>query len=294
MIAPRRLLPSIPALLALEAVERLGTASAAAAELSLTQGAISRQLQALEGQLGVTLVIRDRQRLRLTPAAEDYTRQIRAALQGIAQASMRLRANPGGGSLDLAILPAFGMHWLAPRLADFARAQPGVTVNLSTRLRPFDFADEAFDAAIHFGRPDWPGAGHLLLLEEEVQAVMAPGQPPVPETEVAGLLSRPLLQIESRAGAWTRWFAARGLPGMRSTGMMFDQFATMREAAIHGLGVALLPTFLIERDLAEGRLVPACGGPVPGQGAYWLVWPKDRADRAALVAFRDWLGGQAA
>ncbi|HOZ33302.1 MAG TPA: LysR family transcriptional regulator, partial [Tabrizicola sp.] len=116
MMLPRRYLPPIPALMALEAVDRLGTASAAAEELSLTQGAISRSLQGLESQLGVPLMIRERQRLRLTPAGHDYVAEVRKALHLLASASLGLRANPTGGSLNLAILPAFGMHWLAPRL----------------------------------------------------------------------------------------------------------------------------------------------------------------------------------
>ena len=120
MITPRRYLPSLASLLALEALDRLGSASAAAEELSLTQSAISRQLQVLEGQMGVPLLLRDRKQLRLTPAARDYVGQVRSVLQLLAQASLKLRANPTGGSLNLAILPAFGVHWLAPRLADFA------------------------------------------------------------------------------------------------------------------------------------------------------------------------------
>ncbi|MFE3837460.1 LysR family transcriptional regulator [Pseudogemmobacter sonorensis] len=164
---PRRYLPSIPALLALEALERLGSASAAAAEMALTQGAVSRQIQALEGQLGVALVLRERQRLILTPAARDYVEEVRKALKILSEASLSLRANPSGGALNLAILPAFGMHWLAPRLARFAQAHPEVTVNLSTRLRPFDFAGNAFDAAVHYGRRDWPGVSFLKLMDED-------------------------------------------------------------------------------------------------------------------------------
>lgn len=292
MTPPRRLLPNTPALLALEALDRLGTASAAAAELNLTQGAISRQLQALEGQLGIPLARRERQRLILTPAAQDYAAEIRAALAQVARAGQRLTQNPDGGRLALAILPAFGVHWLAPRLADFAARHPQVSLTLSTRLRPFDFADEDFDAAIHFGRADWPGADHLHLLDEDVQAVAAPSLLTPPPQGPQDLLSRPLLQIESRLGAWPRWFTAHGLPGQRVAGMVFDQFATMKEAAIHGLGVALLPSFLIGPDLAAGRLAPAWGGPVPGQGSYWLVWPESRKPRPPLAAFRDWLRGQ--
>ncbi|MGL6211345.1 MAG: LysR substrate-binding domain-containing protein, partial [Paracoccaceae bacterium] len=251
---PRRYLPSLPSLLALEALDRLHTASAAATELNLTQGAISRQLQVLEAQMGIPLITRDRQRLTLTPAAQDYARTVRATLSTLDQAGRTLRANPAGSSLNLAILPAFGMHWLAPRLPDFAARNPQITVNLSTRLRPFDFAAEPFDAAIHFGRQDWPGAAYLPLMPEQVLAVAAP-RLTGPLTRAEDILTLPLLQIESRNRDWERWLTRHGLPGLRPQAMQFDQFATMVQGAIHGLGLALLPLFLIEADLAAGRLI---------------------------------------
>lgn len=288
MVLPRRFLPSLPSLLAVEALERLGTATAAAQELSLTQGAISKQLHVLEDQLGVPLFLRDGHRLTLTPAARDFVDQARKALKILADASISLRANPRGGTLNLSILPAFGMRWLAPRLAAFARAHPEVTVNLSTRLRPFDFAETAFDAAIHYGRQDWPGVSYLKLMDEQILAVAAPRLLAQPATQAAALLSLPLMQLESRTGDWARWFSHHGLPGQRPPAMLFDQFATMAQAAIHGLGVALLPTFLIDEDLAAGRLAPAFGPPVPAL-AYYLTWPEGRAPRAPLLSFRGWL-----
>lgn len=283
----RRYLPSIPSLLALEAVDRLGSASAAADELNLTQGAISRQLQVLEGQLGVTLIIRDKQRLRLTPAAQDFVLEARQALQRLAQASLSLRANPSGGSLTLAILPAFGMHWLAPRLARFAVLHREVTVNLSTRLKPFDFTDSAFDAAIHYGRQDWSGVDYLKLMDEDILAVAAPRFAPL--GAASEVLSLPLLQLESRSGDWGRWLAHHGYPNLRPPAMLFDQFATMQQAVLLGMGAALLPLFLIGEDLAAGRLIPLFGPPIRAQGAYYLVWPKERPARAPLVSFRNWL-----
>ena len=286
----RRYLPSIPSLLALEAVDRLGTASAAAAELNLTQGAVSRQLQVLEGQLGVALLIRERHRLRLTPAAQDFVAEARAALHRLDQAALALRANPSGGSLNLAILPAFGMHWLAPRLAKFAGLHPEVTVNLSTRLKPFDFTDSRFDAAIHYGRQAWAGVDYLKLMEEEILAVAAPAIAPIAAAQQA--LTLPLLQLDSRTGDWGRWLAHHGSAGLRPPAMMFDQFATMQQAAIHGMGAALLPVYLITRDLAEGRLVPLFGPPIRALGSYYLVWPKDRPRRAPLTSFIAWLGGE--
>lgn len=288
---PRRYLPPIPALMALEAVDRLGTASAAAEELSLTQGAISRALQGLEAQLGVPLLLRERQRLRLTPAGHDYVAEVRKALHLLASASITLRANPTGGSLNLAILPAFGMHWLAPRLARFTQTHPEVTLNLSTRLRPFDFTGSTFDAAIHYGREDWPGVHFLKLMDEEVLAVAAPGFPTL--TKATDLLHHPLLHLESRTGDWGRWLAHHGHPGIRPPGMLFDQFATLTQGAIHGMGAALIPTFLIERELTEGRLIPIFGPPIRALGSYYLVWPNTLPERAPLRSLRLWLQAEA-
>ncbi|PZR00199.1 MAG: LysR family transcriptional regulator [Cereibacter sphaeroides] len=292
MIVPRRYLPSISSLLALEALDRLGSASAAAEELSLTQSAISRQLQVLEGQMGVALLLRDRKHLRLTPAARDYVRQVRAALEQIAQASLKLKANPTGGTLNLSILPGFGVYWLAPRLADFSRLHPEVTVNLSTRMRVFDFDSEGFDAAIHFGHPDWPGAEHLLLMEEEVLPVCVPGFLKTAVAQPEELLAYPLLLLESRPGAWHRWMTGQGVQAQVPRGMVFDQFSTMSQAAIHGLGIGLLPTFLAEPELAAGRLVVAYGTRQRSSGSYYLVWPRNRPPRPALASFRDWLATQ--
>jgi DNA-binding transcriptional LysR family regulator len=284
---PRRYLPSIPALLAIEALDRLGTASAAAAELNLTQGAVSRQIKTLEDQLGTPLVSRDKHQLALTPAAQDFVAEVRRALTTLSQASLTLRANPSGGTLRLAILPAFGMHWLAPRLATFARAHPEVTVNLSTCLKPFAFEETSFDAAIHYGREDWPGAQYLKLMDEDVLAVAAPSLAPVQTPQDA--LRLPLLQLESRTGDWPRWLAHHGLPNQRPPAMLFDQFATMQQAATHGMGAAILPLFLIEADLAAGRLIPLHGDPIRSPSAYYLVWPANRLPRAPLTNFRAWL-----
>lgn len=286
---PRRYLPNLPALMALEAVDRLGTASAAATELLLTQGAVSRALQGLEAQMGASLFRRERQRLILTPAAIDYAAEARKALKIMSDAALTLRANPRGGALGLAILPAFGMFWLAPRLARFAAAHPEVTVNLSTRLRPFDFATSGFDAAIHYGRQDWPGVSFMKLMDEDVIAVGAPALLPQPLAGAGGIADLPLLQLESRTGDWGRWLAHHGVAGTRPPAMLFDQFATMAQAAVHGMGLALLPTFLATPEIAAGRLVPAFGGPVPSAGAYYLVWPHAGPERAPLASFRNWL-----
>lgn len=289
MHAPRRFLPSVSSLLALEAVDRLGSASAAAVELNLTHSAVSRQLKVLEEQLGTRLVQREGTRLALTPAARDYCQKVRRYLRDLAQASLELKANPSGGGLNLAILPAFGMHWLAPRLRDFARAHPEVTVNLSTRLAPFEFSRENFDAAIHFGQRSWQGVAYLELARETVVPVCSPRLVDAPLRSAEALLELPLLHLETRPGAWDEWFAAHGLASSNIPGMLVDQFSTMTQAALNDLGVALLPTYLAEVEIARKSLVIPYGGASAVSGRYYLVWPDDAQLKPPLSKFLGWL-----
>lgn len=293
MSLPRRFLPSIASLRALEALDRLGSATAAADALSLSQSAVSRQIQTLEDQLGAKLFLREGRGMILTPEGVQYASEVRSALSQIAQASMKLAVNPSGGSVNLAILPTFGMRWLVPRLPDFARRHPEITINLSTRIQPFSFAAEGFDAAIRFGQDDWPGTQAIKLRPEAVIAVCAPGileDRPLHRPE--DLLSLPLLHIETRPDAWAAWFSAHDVPVPRVTGTVYDQFATITQAALHGLGVALLPDYLAAQDLATGRLVAAWGDATPSPGAYYLVWPESKSSDRALARFRDWITGQ--
>ena len=289
MLVPRRFLPSIASLLALEAVDRLGSATAAAEELALTQSAISRQLKALEDQMGAQLLLRERNRLTLTPAAQDYARQVRGVLGTLATASLRLKANPTGGALNLGVLPAFGMHRLAPRLRDFAIRHPEVTVNLATRLAPFSFLHEPLDAAIHFGRRNWPDVGYLPLAGERVVAVGAPGLVGEGAMSLDQVLRLPLLHLETRPDAWEDWFARHGRAVSGLRGALYDQFSTMAQAAIHGAGLALLPSWLAGPELGSGRLRVAHGQAQPGRGAYYLVWPLHRPEGQPLIKFRAWL-----
>ncbi|WP_164923919.1 LysR family transcriptional regulator [Sinorhizobium fredii] len=290
---PRRFLPSISLLSAFEAVLRTGSISAAAREVNLTQSTVSRLVQSLEEQLGRPLFERHRQRLIPTEAAQAYGRDVTRALDLIQRGSMEFSANPGGGALSLAILPAFGTRWLAPRLGRFLTKNPGVTINLATRLKRFNFAAEGFDAAIHFGTDDWRDAGHMMLFEERLTACISPAllaeHPVRSVNDMAGL---PLLQLETRSNAWATWFAAQDAEAPSVTGMLLDQFATMTQAAISGLGVALLPDYLADIEIEEKRLVPLLKRAIPGSGAYWLVWPRSRAKYPPLEAFRSWLAAE--
>lgn len=289
MIAPRRFLPSVSSLLALEAVDRLGTATAAADELALTHSAVSRQLKALQEQIGVTLVKREGNGLILTSAGIEYAASIRDYLQYLARASLRIRAAGERSSLNLAVLPAFGTHWLLPRLSQFSEENPDTIINFGTRLAPFDFTREPFDAAIHFGAADWPGANHLELASESMIPACSPTLIPAGPVEPSELLSLPLLHLESRPGAWEDWFAGHGCSAGHLRGMLFDQFAQMAEAAALGFGVALLPRFIAEAEFRSGRLRPAAAEFTSVDGAYYIVWPQICTPSRPLDKLLRWL-----
>jgi len=293
MLPARRFLPSLSLLSAFEAAARTGSVTAAARELQLTQSAVSRQIRLLEHQLGADLFLRERQTIRLSLAGESYVREIREALKRISTASLNLRANPEGGSLNLAILPTFGTRWLAPRLSSFLAENPGVTVNLVTRLQPFDFRLDTIDAAIHFGMPHWPGADLTFLMKENVMPVCSPAFKVAHGLHhPADLLGAPLLHITSRPDAWEGWFTANGVAFESVHGMLFDQFSTLAQAAESGLGVALVPTILIAHELETGRLVSA-GAAMENAGCYYLASSSERSDYRPLIAFRQWITAQA-
>ncbi len=284
--------PSLSALAAFEAAARHGSFTRAAEELNLTQGAVSRQVAHLEQVLGVALFERVRQRVSLTPAGGAYAADIRDGLSRIAAATVSTMAFRGAaGVLHLAILPTFGTRWLIPRLPRFTEAHPGITINFATKLVPFDFAREPLDAAIHFGDPVWPGAKLHRLMGEEIVPVAAPALVArLGLAAPADMLRAPLLQQSTRPRAWANWLEQQGLPpSLALMGPRFEQFAMVSQAAVAGLGLAIVPRFLVEEELRAGSLVIPFDLPVTGSEAYYLVYPDAREHVPAVIAFRDWL-----
>lgn len=293
--APRRFLPSLPLLAAFEAAARSGSITQAAAELSLTQSAVSRQIKALEGQLGVELFIREKQKIRLTVGGTAYARDIRDAIGKISNASLNLLANPSGGTLTLAVPPTFGARWLTPRLPGFMERHPGMTLNLLSRLTRFDFRQDVIDAAVFFGPGQWTGAETLRLRSEVMVPVCTPA---LAERhgfrEAADLRRAPLLHLTTRPEAWEDWLRRHGADDSAVHGMLFDQFNTLFEAAAAGLGVALVPDFLFAEELRRGRIVQPLPLPLESRDSYHLCWPEDRRNHHPLVLFRDWLRAEMA
>ena len=288
----RRKIPSTAALVAFESAARHQSFTQAAHELALTQSAICRQIAGLEEFLGVELFRRSRRGVKLTEAGLTYSRKVAAQLDAVERDTLAAMGQQGAQSLELAVVPTFATQWLVPRLKDFQRLHPEVTVHLTNRTRPFLFADTAFDAAIYFGDGDWSGTESHYLMPEEPLPVCSPallaGREPFSAAELAAL---PLLQQSTRPYAWRQWFNAQGLNVPRDlAGPRYELFSMLAQAAAHGMGVALIPPFLIERELADGRLVPAHPTALHSSDkAYRLMIPERKLESAALGAFRDWL-----
>ena len=291
MTIQRRLFPSTSMLLAFEAAARTGSFSAAARQLNLTQGAVSRQVRALENQLDVSLFERAGKNVRLTDTGKEYLQEIHAALQGIRNASLNAITSPFSRVLNLAVLPTFGTRWLMPRFPSFLEQHPDITVNFVTKLTAFDFQSEDLHSAIHYGKPDWPNAYSAFLMGEKVLPVCSPNfLEQNPMTNGDNLSAFPLLHLASRPTAWKDWFAMNDITLPQNHGMVFEQFSILIQAAVASVGVALLPTFLIQNELDREELIILHEIPLQNRSsAYYLVIPTDKSDYAPVVAFRNWL-----
>ena len=289
-------IPSMAALTTFEAAARHMSFTKAAVELHLTQSAVSRQIRALEDSLGVTLFERVRQRLVITEAGRAYAEEVRLALARMQEATLNLLSRQGyAGLLRFATQPAFGMKWLIPRLGQFNAAHPEILVNLVTRSStPLDFEVEPLDAAIHFGQADWKGVAMERLGDGSERVVCAPAYPGRKLRRPSDLAGCVLLQNTRRPDAWQRWLYAAGARGVNAwAGPRYEHYYMIGQAAVAGLGVALLPTLLVADDLAAGRLIEPLKVPYKSGEAYYVAYPESKREDRRLAVFRAWLAAQA-
>lgn len=288
----RRTLPSTRDLACFEAVARNRSVTRAAEELNLTQSAVSRRITCLEELLGEPLFIRDKQRLTPTAAAEDYAQELHMLLNRIEVATTRfLTHGRTGGGLTLACLPTFGSRWLVPRLNKFLTANPGIEVNLISKIRPFNFDHESAHVAIHFGVPQWPDAVIKYLMDEHVVPVCAPSLLPDGPLASANELRRfTLLQLTTRPKLWRDWLSYAGANSVNGTaGPKFEYHSLVIEAALAGIGVALLPEFLISKEIDAGMLSVVVDKPMRCNEAYYVVYPSKSETNPNVTSFADWI-----
>jgi LysR family transcriptional regulator, glycine cleavage system transcriptional activator len=287
-------LPSLNGLRAFEAAARHMSFTAAATELNVTQTAISHQIRRLEQELGVRLFVRQNRSLALTAEAREYLPGIRAAFNDLRLATDRLRRKDNDRVLTVSTLASLAAKWLLPRLSTFQRAHPDIDVRITSSTSLVDFRRDDVDAAIRYGRGQWPGLRADWLMADELFPVCSPallkGNKPLRRPE--DLAHHTLLHTSGAYDDdWRLWLTAAGLPSdiSKQPGLSFDLILMTVQAAIDGLGIALGRTTYVESDVAKGRLVVPFKFALPSDAGFYLVSPEVRSESAKLSAFRNWL-----
>jgi LysR family glycine cleavage system transcriptional activator len=291
----RQRLPPLNALRAFEAAARNQSFTRAAAELFVTQGAISHQVKALETELGVRLFNREPQGLVLTEAGKDYLVAVRDGFDRIALGTERLLQRQNSGVLTVSTSPDFAAKWLVHRLGHFVEAHPGIDLRVSATLHHVDFSREEVDVAVRHGDGNWPGLDTARLSSEQLFPVCSPkllsGRKRL--SKPSDVLKYPLIHLDSRAD-WTKWLQAAGLNDAKVIhGPVLNRASMVIDAAINVQGIALARTTLSAFDIINGRLVRPFKETLRLSKTYWIVCPKATAALPKIQTFRAWLLSQA-
>ncbi|MEH6401848.1 MAG: transcriptional regulator GcvA [Sneathiella sp.] len=285
-------LPPLNALRAFEAAARCLSFSKAADELSVTPAAISHQIKGLEEWLGVALFKRLNRAVMLTDEGQTYVIGVREGLSTINMATEKLGRQDAVGALTVSTLPSFAVRWLLPRLSRFREQFPDIDVRLDALDRLTDFAKDNVDLVIRYGGGIYPGLFvERLLTEDSLFPMCSPalleGAHPLRTPD--DLRHHTLLHDDLRVD-WSTWLAAASVKGVDPTkGSSFNDSSMVLMAAIAGQGVALGRSTLAADDLSAGRLIKPFEMELKAGNAYFIVCPKEYAERPRIAAFRKWL-----
>ncbi|EZP62350.1 LysR substrate-binding domain-containing protein [Pseudomonas sp. RIT357] len=277
-------LPPLLALRAFEAVARHLSFIKAASELSVTQSALSHQVQKLEQHLGKPLFIRRTRAIDLTADGQRYYDEIRPALDAIAAATRAQRQLPSATVLRIGLLASFATLWLAPRLAGFLNRYPHIQVELLPAIQLANVAAAEVDLAIRYGKGDWPDVRATRLIAEVISPVCSPA------FKASHLHNGPLLMATShRPFEWTDWSQHYQVDLEHHPRVMLHDYNIVVEAAVAGQGIAMGRHRLIQRRLQDGSLVEAFDWPpYHSDIGYWLIAPQGSTGEAA-ECFSQWL-----
>jgi LysR family glycine cleavage system transcriptional activator len=286
-------LPSLALLRCFDAAAKRESFTAAAEELGLTQSAVSRQVKDLEEHIGTPLFRREGRGVRLTDAGDALSNSLRGDLDRLRRTvHQAIAAGAGAKVLAIAAPPTFAARWLAPRLSLFRDLHEDLELMVTSRAEPFDLQEEQVDVAVHFGGWDWPGAQLTPLCPEDLIAVAAPellARHPV--STPADILNMPLLHLSARPHQWGEFSRNHTDQVIPRSGSHFDQFSLVIGAAVAGMGAAILPTYLIENELSDGRLCRLTDITTQTSKSYFVATPMGQNTPLA-AAFTAWLRKQ--
>lgn len=283
-------LPPLKALRAFEASARHLSFTLAAAELYVTQAAISHQIKALEEHLGIKLFMRKNRSLLLTEEGQAYFFDIKNVFALLLEATEKLLARGAKGAMTVSLLPSFAIQWLVPRLNDFNTKYPDIDV----RIKAVDQYDNTLtgdvDVAIYYGRGNWPDVLVDKLHTEYLTPVCAPSlleKKPINSPE--DLANHTLLHDSSRKD-WKRWCNKVDVKAVNvNHGPIFSHSSMVLQAATYGQGVALAHSVLAKPDIDAGRVVCPLSEVLESKNAFHLICREHQADLGKIAAFRGWI-----
>ena len=289
----RRQLPALNALRAFEAAARLGGFSAAADELGVTAGAVSRHVRLLEERTETIPVEQPTHSLVLPPRGHDLLGVVGDTFDRLEECTPAVLARTPRSRLLINVQTSLAIGWMLPRLGRFHRSRPELELELSTHIETPDVRSGDTDAAIVHGRGPWPDTMSHFLFGDRLQPVCSPrylALRSLQAADPAALLAETLIVSRTAPEDWADWFTHAGLRGMRPRrSMAFGSSLLPVQAALNGLGIALADLALIGDDLSAGRLLVLAGQPALMRGTgYYLTYAPGRQAHDAIQAFRDW------
>ena len=297
----RRNLPSLDLLRGFEAAARNLSFTKAAAELFVTQSAVSRQVKTIEDHLGVALFTRSHRALRLTESGHDLYRATAQALRQLSDTANRIKQRGAGRALTVTATIGFASLWLIPRLTNFRSQHPDIDIRISANNTMLDLAREGIEVAIRYCMPKAAPEGAIKLFGEVVLPVCSPNlvTRKAPLAKPEDLRHHVLLHYEMQDGfapwlSWTVWLETMQLQGLKPAGSLrFSQYDQTIRAAIDGQGVALGTSPLVRQPIRQGKLIAPLDKKFESSRAYFLAIAPDAAERPEVKEFTGWLLRQA-
>ena len=286
-----RKLPPLNSIRAFEAAARNVSFTKAAKELYVTHGAVSKQVAVLEAWLSTQLFNRTQSQVTLTEAGRTLLAAVTPALDRIAVTAMQLLEKNEVATLKVSAPPTFTMRWLIPRISTFQRRSQGVEVKLTTSTAAINFEEEGYDIAIRGGHRPFPGCMSVPFMTETILPICHPdllegGNLQAP----ADLAKLTLISYETEPVSWSDWLTLAQVPNLRpADNLQFEQMYFALQAAVEGLGVVLVPLFLVADDILLEKLCAPFGMRYVRQRQYFVNHATTANNNFFLDDFRDWL-----